>query len=480
MGIKKINVALLGAGSVGAQLAARLLAEKSEFAARSGVALELIGIAVRNPDALRDVDLPKSLFTDDATVLINKADLIVELIGGIEPARGLILGALQQGKDVVTANKALLAKHGDELEQVAAANGAQLFYEAAVCGAIPIVRVISQSLAGDNIKRVMGIVNGSTNYILDQMHIANKTTAEAVQEASDLGYLEADPTLDVEGYDAAQKAAILARLAFHTKISEDAVYREGITTVTATDVAVAKANRQVIKLLAIAERVSTAGGESAVAVRVYPALLSADHPLAKIGGGTNAVYVDAECAGELVFVGAGAGGIETASAVLGDIVTVARQRIAGGVGYAAQAHLQLPELSIADTVNAYQVRLPVRDVAQARAQITEVLVRFEVAVRALAARESAAGDSAADAAVAVSGSLTGESATGSVIAGAGAVGENAAGAGAAAASALGESAAGELVLVTEQISEATFIRAADALASLEQVTGKLSILRVVS
>ena len=354
---KTFKIALLGAGSVGSQVAKRLMTEQQEFAQRSGVALELIGIAVRDINAQRDVELPQQLLTDDAQDLAAKADIVVELMGGKTFAHELVAAALQRGADVVTANKALLAAFGSELEQLAADNGAQLNYEAAVCAAIPIIRPLRQSLAGDNIQKIMGIVNGSTNYILDSMHEQGKSAADAMQLASDLGYLEADPTLDVEGYDAAQKATILARLAFHTEVAEQQVYREGITAVTAADVAVAKAYGQVIKLLATAEKLTGDGG-SAVTVGVQPTLISRDHPLAAVHGGQNAVFVSAECAGDLTFAGAGAGGIETASAVLGDIIETARQRAAGS----AHATVQLPQEKLpvlaADKVVAkYRIRI---------------------------------------------------------------------------------------------------------------------------
>ena len=358
---RDLRVALLGGGSVGSQVARLLLEQGDELAARIGARLQLTGIAVRNLDAKRDVDLPRELFTTDAEQLVLGADIVIELMGGIEPARTLILRALEGGADVVTGNKALIAAHGSELANAAEQVGAQLFYEAAVAGAIPIIRPLRESLAGDHIVRVMGIVNGSTNYILDRMDRFGDSAEEAMRVASELGYLEADPTLDVEGYDAAQKATILARIAFHTEVPVDLVHREGITGVTLTQIEAAVRAGYVIKLLAIAERLSTKGGVEGVSARVYPALISREHPLAAVHGGKNAVFVEAEAAGELMFYGAGAGGVETASAVLGDVVTAARRHVAGGPGIPGSAHAELPVLSVDEVLTRYQIMLQVHD-----------------------------------------------------------------------------------------------------------------------
>ncbi|WP_166985525.1 homoserine dehydrogenase [Canibacter zhoujuaniae] len=378
--LRNLRVALLGSGSVGSQVARLLLEHSEELSARIGAKLELAGIAVRNLDAKRDVELPQELYTTDAERLILGADIVVEVMGGIEPARTLILTALQQGSDVITANKALLAAHGEELQAAADRVGAQLSYEAAVAGAIPIIRPLLNSLAGDNIKRAMGIVNGSTNYILDSMDRFGQTTEEAMKIASDLGYLEADPTLDVEGYDAAQKAAILARIAFHTELPADAVYREGITKITAEDIATAKQNGQTIKLLAVVERVEREDGSEGVSARVYPALISREHPLAAVHGGKNAIFVEAESAGELMFYGAGAGGVETASAVLGDLVSAARRHVAGGPGVSFKSYANLPVLTIGEILTAYQLRLTVADQPGVLQQIAGVFAENNVSL----------------------------------------------------------------------------------------------------
>lgn len=372
-GYRDLRIGLLGCGSVGAQVARLILEHGDELAARIGARLTLAGIAVRNVDAPRDVELPRELFTTDAERLVQGSDIVIELMGGIEPARTLITQALQGGADVVTANKALIAAHGPELSEAAEQVGAQLSYEAAVAAAIPILRPLRESLAGDHITRVLGIVNGSTNYILDRMDRFGDSAEDASRVASELGFLEADPTLDVEGYDAAQKATILASIAFHTEVPVDAVHREGITQITAEQIDAAKSAGYVIKLLAIAERLQAADGTDGVSARVYPALIRRDHPLAAVYEGKNAVFVEAEAAGELMFYGAGAGGAETASAVLGDLVSAARRHVVGGPGIPGSLHAELPILPVGEVTTAYQIMLEVRDQPGVLASIASIL-----------------------------------------------------------------------------------------------------------
>ncbi|PRA83093.1 homoserine dehydrogenase [Microbacterium sp. MYb66] len=369
---RRLRVALLGAGAVGSQVAALLLRHGDELADRAGAELELAGIAVRNLDAPRDVDLPKELFTTDAESLILGADIVIELIGGIEPARTNILQAIGSGADVVTANKALLATHGPELFEAADRVGASVYYEAAAAGAIPIIRPLRDSLAGDRVVRIMGIVNGTTNYILDRMDTEGADFADVLADAQRLGYAESDPTADVEGYDAAQKAAILASLAFHTAVPLDAVYREGITTITASMIEEARAAGFVIKLLAVCERIEANGAES-ISVRVYPALVPTSHPLASVHGANNAVFVEAEAAGSLMFYGAGAGGVQTASAVLGDVVSAARRHIAGGVGVGESTRANLPVVPIGHVTTRYQITLEVADAPGVLATVAGIL-----------------------------------------------------------------------------------------------------------
>jgi homoserine dehydrogenase len=381
---RNLRVAILGGGSVGAQVAALLLEHGDELAARAGAGLELVGVAVRDVNAKRDTEIPKHLITTDAEALILGADIVVELIGGIEPARTYILQALHSGADVVTANKAVLANHGPELFDLAEQVGAQLYYEAAVGGAIPIIRPLRDSLAGDRVKRILGIVNGTTNYILDRMDTWGDDFDEALAEATRLGYAEADPTADIEGFDAAQKAAILASLAFHTTVPLDAVHREGMSTITRDQVHAARKAGYVVKLLAICERITDAAtGVDGVSARVHPALVPLDHPLAAVHGANNAVFVEAEAAGSLMFYGAGAGGVETASAVLGDLVSAARRHVAGGPGVAESTHANLPVLPMSSVMTRYQITLSVLDESGVLAAIATLFSDHGVSVEAV-------------------------------------------------------------------------------------------------
>ena len=377
---RPLRVALLGAGSVGSQVARLLTENKAELAARVGAELELIGVAVRDLTVPRP-DVPKDLLTTDAESLVLGADIVIEVMGGIEPARTLILSALNSGADVITANKALLATHGPELFDTAEQVGAQLYFEAAVAGAIPIIRPLRESLAGDKVKRVMGIVNGSTNYILDSMDTHGTSLEDAMALATDLGYLEADPSLDVEGYDAAQKAAILASLAFHTEVPLDRVYREGITSVTKAQMDAAKRDDYVIKLLAVCEKIDAdENGEAGISVRVHPTLIDRTHPLGAVRGAFNAVFVEAEAAGQLMFYGAGAGGVQTASAVLGDLVSAAKRHVAGGPGLADSVHANLPVLPIDRVYTQYQFTLQVKDQPGVLAQVANIVSEHGVSI----------------------------------------------------------------------------------------------------
>lgn len=375
---RDLRIALLGCGSVGAQVARLLLEQSDELAARAGASLTLTGIAVRDTSVKRDVVLPAGLFTTDAERLVQGADIVIELMGGVARAKELVLLALSGGADVVTANKALLAAHGAELAAAAERVGAQLSYEAAVAAAIPILRPLRESLAGDQVTRVLGIVNGSTNFILDRMDRFGDSSEDAMRVASELGFLEADPTLDVEGFDAAQKATILASIAFHTDVPVTSVYREGISGISAEQIAAARSAGFVIKLLAIAERLTARDGTVGVSARVYPALIRREHPLAAVHGGKNAVFVDAKAAGELMFYGAGAGGVETASAVLGDVVSAARRHVAGGPGIPGSLHAELPILPVDEVETAYQLILSVPDELGVLAAIAGLLAKHGV------------------------------------------------------------------------------------------------------
>ena len=372
-----IKVALLGAGNVGSQVARIFSEDSAVLKERIGAPVELIGIAVRDTAAKRHWDADPGLYTTDADALIDAADVVIELTGGIEPARTRILRALESGKSVVSGNKALLAKHGVELQAAADKSGAQLSYEAAVAGAIPILRPLRDSLAGD-----------TTNYILDQMDTTGATFADALKDAQELGYAEADPTADVEGHDAASKAAIVASLAFHSDFTIDDVHIEGITAVSADDVAAADADGYVIKLLAICER----DGDG-VNIRVAPTLIPRQHPLAGVHGAFNAVFVQAQNAGELMFYGPGAGGAPTASAVLGDFVSLARRLVLGGPGVPESSYAQLPATGLGDIISRYSVGMLVDDKLGVLANIARIFAEHGISVDSL--RQSTPRDGAA-------------------------------------------------------------------------------------
>ncbi|WP_229229483.1 homoserine dehydrogenase [Sinomonas cyclohexanicum] len=385
-----LKVALLGGGTVGSQVARILLDDAEPLAARAGARLELSGIAVRNVDAPRDVELPRELYTTDAEGLVAGADLVIELMGGIEPARTHILAALRHGASVVTGNKALLAQDGATLFDEADAHDAELNFEAAVAGAIPIIRPIRESLSGDRITRVLGIVNGTTNFILDAMDTTGAQFADVLAEAQRLGYAEADPTADVEGLDAAAKAAILASLAFHTRVSLDDVRCEGITKVSAADIVAAQDAGMTIKLLAIAELVSAdkaeQSGNEGVSVRVHPTLLPRTHPLAAVHGAYNAVFVEAENAGSLMFYGAGAGGAPTASAIMGDVVTTARRIVAGSPGRTGTATRVLPLVGPEGITTSYSVGLEVADQPGVLSRVASVFAQHGVSIETMRQR----------------------------------------------------------------------------------------------
>jgi homoserine dehydrogenase len=379
--MRTLKVALLGCGNVGAQVARILIEDADALAARTGARLQLSGIAVRNVNTRRDVELPQELFTTDADTLVKDADLVIELMGGIEPARSLIISALRNGACVVTGNKALLAQDGPTLYEEADKAGVQLSYEAAVAGAIPILRPIRDSLAGDRITRVLGIVNGTTNFILDQMDSTGAQFSDALAEAQRLGYAEADPTADVEGHDAAAKAAILASLSFHTRFALENVYCEGISSVSAADIAAAKDAGFVIKLLAIAEKLTAgADGNEGVSVRVHPTLLPREHPLAAVHGAFNAVFIEAENAGELMFYGQGAGGTPTASAVLGDLISAARRIVLGGPGRTETTTGHVPALGIESATTSYYIGLDVADQPGVLARIAQLFAEHGVSI----------------------------------------------------------------------------------------------------
>ncbi|MCQ4150778.1 homoserine dehydrogenase [Rhodococcus qingshengii] len=358
---RAIGVAVLGLGNVGSEVVRIIREQAEELEARVGAPLELRGVAVRRIGS--DRGIPEELQTTDAESLVGRddVDIVVEVIGGIELPRKLILSSLNSGKSVVTANKALLADHTGELAEAAEANSVDLYFEAAVAGAIPVIRPLTQSLAGDRVNKVAGIVNGTTNFILSAMDETGADYEETLAEAGRLGYAEADPTADVEGYDAAAKAAILASIAFHTRVTAADVYREGISTITSADLASAKALDCTIKLLSICERIVTPKGKERISARVYPALVPLSHPLASVNGAFNAVVVEAENAGRLMFYGQGAGGAPTASAVMGDLVMAARNKVHGGRGPRESKYAKLKVSPMGDILTRYYVNMEVAD-----------------------------------------------------------------------------------------------------------------------
>jgi homoserine dehydrogenase len=377
---KPVGVAVLGLGNVGTEVV-RIIEESAEdLAARIGAPLVLRGIGVRR--VADDRGVPVGLLTDDIEELTSRedVDIVVEVMGPIEPSRQAILSALEHGKSVVTANKALLAQSTGELAQAAENAQVDLYFEAAVAGAIPVIRPLTQSLAGDTVLRVAGIVNGTTNYILSAMDSTGADYADALADAGALGYAEADPTADVEGYDAAAKAAILASIAFHTRVTADDVYREGITKVSSDDFESARALGCTIKLLSICERITTDEGQQRVSARVYPALVPLTHPLATVSGAFNAVVVEAEAAGRLMFYGQGAGGAPTASAVMGDLVMAARNRVQGGRGPRESKYADLPIAAIGFIPTRYYVSMHVLDRPGVLASVAAEFGKREVSI----------------------------------------------------------------------------------------------------
>jgi homoserine dehydrogenase len=375
--LKTISIGMLGCGVVGSQVARLLQSDEQELSERSGALLVLKKIGVRSSAAREGIN--PSMITTDLNSIVNdpEINIVIEVMGGIEPARTLILEAIKNKKSVITANKALLATHGHELFNAADAAKVDLYYEAAVAGAIPIIRSMRESLAGDQITRVMGIVNGTTNYILTKMHEEGRAFSDVLKEAQSLGYAEADPTADIEGHDAAAKAALLASLAFHSTVTIDEVYCEGISAISLDDVNAAKAMGSVIKLLAIAELTV----KDEISVRVHPVMLPSSHPLASVRNAFNAVYVESEAAGQLMFYGRGAGGAPTASAILGDLVAVTRHRAYSTVGYGESDYADLDIAPIGDVKSQFFVRLHVADKSGVLASIAQVFASESISIQ---------------------------------------------------------------------------------------------------
>jgi len=375
--VRPIRIALIGAGTVGSKVASLMLEQAEDLEARSGAPLVLVGVGVKDASKARP-GIPKELITADVPGLLAKdIDIVVEVMGGIEPSRTHILDAMSRGISVVTANKELLARDGATLAAAAEKNNVDLYYEASVAGAIPILRPLRESLVGDRVKKILGIVNGTTNYILTKMDETGASFKDALSEAQKLGYAETDPSADVEGKDAAAKAAIVAQLAFHTRVTIDDVYCEGITKVSASDVKAAKEMGFVIKLLAIAERLD----DESIVVRVHPAMIPRSHPLASVREAFNAVFVEAEAAGSLMFYGRGAGGAPTASAVLGDLVAVARNKMSGRRGPGESIYADLKVKPVSEAMTSYYISLQVADKPGVLAQISQKIADNNVSIQ---------------------------------------------------------------------------------------------------
>ena len=379
--MNQLRIGLLGCGNVGAALVELLDEQRDVISTRTGLSLDITRIAVRSTSKDRALDVDSSVFSSDAAGVVEdpEVDVVVEVIGGIEPALSLVRRSIELGKPVVTANKELLANHGGELFALADESGVDLLFEASVAGGIPLIRPLRESLVGEPVERVMGIVNGTTNYILTQMSERGATYAEALSEAQNLGYAERDPTADVEGFDAGAKAAIIASIAFGVVVVAGDVYHEGISNVTAHDIEMAERLGYVIKAVAVVERTAD-GDEPEVAVRVHPAMIPAQHPLASVRDSFNAVFIEGGAVGELMLYGRGAGGRPTASAVLGDLIDACVNIKTGGTGRIGQlspARIR----PIDDLVSAYYVGIDVADRPGVLAAVADVFGRHGVSIR---------------------------------------------------------------------------------------------------
>jgi homoserine dehydrogenase len=377
---RTLRVGLLGCGTVGTAVTRLLHEHREDITRRTGCRLEVSKVAVRDPSKRRDVPLHPSAFTADPMEVIDDpdVDIVCELMGGSEPAGSLILAAFDRDKPVVTANKELLSTRGRELFDASDAKGLDLYFEAAVGGGIPLVRPLKESLTGERLTRIIGIVNGTTNYVLTRMSEDGMSFDEALSEAQRLGYAEADPTADVDGHDAAAKCAILASIAFNARVVAGDVYREGIATVTTEDIAFARRLGYVVKLLAIAEL-----HEERIAARVHPAMIPSEHPLAAVREAFNGVFVDGPNVGELMFYGRGAGGEPTATAVVGDLVTVARNLLAGARGVGCTCFLERTIRPMSEMEGQYYILLRVEDRPGVLAEIASVFGRNGVSIKSV-------------------------------------------------------------------------------------------------
>jgi homoserine dehydrogenase len=385
MSERVLRVGMLGCGTVGAAVVRLLESHRDDIERRAGCRLEVGKVAVRDPARARDVPLPPSAFVDDPIAVVEDPDLdiVCELIGGLEPAGALVLAAFDRDKPVVTANKELLATRGRELFDASDAKGLDLYFEAAVGGGIPLIRPLKESLTGERLRRVMGIVNGTTNFILTKMSKEGRGFADILADAKRLGYAEADSSADVDGHDAAAKCAILASIAFNARVVASDVFREGIAGVTIEDIEFARRLGYVVKLLAIAEMEPAEDGDERIAVRVHPAMIPAAHPLASVRDAYNAVFVEGPNVGELMFYGRGAGGEPTATAVVGDLVSVARNLLAGARGVGCTCFHERTIRPMEEMTGQYYILLRVEDRPGVLAEIASVFGESDVSIKSV-------------------------------------------------------------------------------------------------
>ena len=381
MSERVLRVGMLGCGTVGAAVVRLLDRHRDDLERRAGCRLEVHKVAVRDPAKPRDVGPLHPAFVDDPMAVVDdpEVDIVCELIGGLEPAGSLVLAAFERDKPVVTANKELLATRGRELFDASDAKGLDLYFEAAVGGGIPLIRPLKESLTGERLRRVMGIVNGTTNFILTKMSEEGRGFADVLADAKRLGYAESDPSADVDGHDAAAKCAILASIAFNARVVASDVYREGIANVTIEDIEYARRLGYVVKLLAIAEM----GEDERIAARVHAAMIPASHPLASVRDAHNAVFVEGPNVGELMFYGRGAGGEATATAVVGDLVSVARNQLAGARGLGCTCFYERTIRPMAEMTGQYYILLRVEDRPGVLAEIASVFGRSEVSIKSV-------------------------------------------------------------------------------------------------
>lgn len=420
------KIALLGMGTVGGGVYEIIERQKEEMPFKIGAALEVVKVLVRNKEKYAD-RIPAEKLTDvwEDVIGDDSIDIVVEVMGGIEPARTYIKAALEKGKHVVTANKDLMAMHGHELLELAGEHHCDLLFEAAVAGGIPIIRPLKQCLAGNNITEIMGIINGTTNFILTKMKEDGMDFGEALQLATDLGYAEADPTADIEGYDAGRKLAIMASIAFHTSVTFDDVFTEGITKITAKDMRYAKEMGCSIKLLGIAKNT-----ETGIEVKVHPTMIPENHPLAAVNDSFNAVFVHGDAVDDAMFYGRGAGALPTGSAVVGDIMDVARNMLFhcnGRIG--CSCYKNLPIKQIGDTTSRYYIRMRLEDRAGTLAAMAGVFAENDASIAILLQKETIENDA-------------------------------------------------EIVVVTHEVAEKKFMDAIKKFSSMEMVKGISSIIRV--